>query len=40
MQNNENKSNELENQIENASQFEKESNDGQSNKKIRSKYLN
>ena len=40
MQNNENKSNELENQIENASQFEKESNDGQSNKKIKSKYLN
>ena len=40
MQNNENKSNELENQIENASQFEKESNDGQSNQKIRSKYLN
>ena len=40
MQNNENKSNELENQIENASQFEKESNDEQSNKKIKSKYLN
>lgn len=40
MQNQENKSNELENQIESASQLNKESNDKQSNKKIKSKYLN